>query len=102
MLTTNGDSRRILEDLSKKANSEFAQMKAELERLKAENAKLKSKGSGNGLKVSAKGAVSIYGYGRWPITIYPKVLLILLGERRDELLAFIDQHKDELSWSKDD
>jgi hypothetical protein len=47
------------------------EMKAELERLRAENAKLKSKDSaGLSLKVSEKGAVSLYGMGRFPVTLY--------------------------------
>jgi len=48
-----------------------AEMKAELERLRAENAELKSKDSaGLSLKVSEKGAVSLYGMGRFPVTLY--------------------------------
>lgn len=41
--------------------------------LQAENAKLKaSKGNGSSLscKVSVKGALSVYGFGRWPVTLY--------------------------------
>ena len=46
-------------------------MKAELERLRAENASLKTKDSnGLSLKVSEKGAVSLYGMGRFPVTLY--------------------------------
>lgn len=42
-----------------------AEMKAELERLRAENAQLKTKEKGGiSLKVSDKGAVSLYGMGR--------------------------------------
>jgi hypothetical protein len=45
--------------------------KAELERLRKENAALK-KGASSGvrLKVSEKGAVSVYGMGRFPVTLY--------------------------------
>jgi hypothetical protein len=45
-------------------------MKAELERLRGENAALK-KGASDGIrmKVSEKGAVSIYGMGRFPVTL---------------------------------
>ena len=44
------------------------EMKAELERLRSENAALK-KGSASGIrmKVSEKGAVSIYGMVRFPL-----------------------------------
>jgi hypothetical protein len=47
-------------------------LKAEIERLRAENEKLKNKGSGRGLslKVSEKGGLSLYGVGRFPVTLY--------------------------------
>lgn len=48
-------------------------IKAELERLRAENEALKNKKSSGGalsMKVSEKGALSIYGMGRFPVTLY--------------------------------
>ena len=47
------------------------ELKAELERLRKENEALK-KGASSGIrmKVSGKGAVSIYGMGRFPVTLY--------------------------------
>jgi hypothetical protein len=64
-------------------------MKAELERLRNENAALK-KGASTGLrmKVSEKGAVSIYGMGRFPVTLYKEQWLRLL-DVSDEIRAFI-------------
>jgi hypothetical protein len=48
-----------------------SEMQAELERLRAENAQLKNKDkSGLTLKVSEKGALSLYGMGRFPVTLY--------------------------------
>ena len=46
-------------------------LKAEIERLRSENAALKQ-GAASGLrmKVSEKGALSIYGMGRFPVTLY--------------------------------
>jgi hypothetical protein len=45
-------------------------LKAELERLKAENERLKNqRGRGVSLKVSEKGGVSVYGLGRFPVTL---------------------------------
>ena len=46
-------------------------MKHELERLRSENAALK-KGTAAGIsmKVSEKGGLSVYGMGRFPITLY--------------------------------
>ena len=54
-------------------------LKAELERLRNENASLK-KGAATGIrmKVSEKGAVSIYGMGRFPVTLYKEQWLKLL------------------------
>ncbi len=46
-------------------------VRAELERLKAENEQLKrQQASALSLKVSAKGALSVYGLGRFPVTLY--------------------------------
>ena len=60
-------------------------LKAEIERLKAENETLK-KPVGRGqmsLKVSGKGALSVYGLGRFPVTLY--------REQWDKLLGLSDQ-----------
>jgi hypothetical protein len=64
-------------------------MKAELERLRNENAALK-KGAATGIsmKVSEKGAVSIYGMGRFPVTLYKEQWLKLL-DMSQEIRAFI-------------
>jgi len=64
-------------------------MKAELERLRNENAALK-KGAATGItmKVSEKGALSIYGMGRFPVTLYKEQWLKLL-EVSDDIRAFI-------------
>ena len=65
------------------------EMKAELERLRQENAALK-KGAAGGLRlqVSEKGGVSVYGLGRFPVTLYKEQWLRLLG-MTDEIRAFI-------------
>jgi hypothetical protein len=65
------------------------ELKAELERLRSENAALK-KGTTAGIrmKVSEKGAVSIYGMGRFPVTLYKEQWLKLL-DMFDEIRAFI-------------
>ena len=48
-----------------------ADLQAELDRLRAENAALKEKTQrGTYLKVSEKGGISLYGLGRFPITLY--------------------------------
>lgn len=68
-------------------------LKAELERLKAENERLKSqRGRGVSLKVSEKGGVSVYGLGRFPVTLYKEQWTKLLA-MADEIKAFIREHE---------
>ena len=57
---------------------------AELERLRAENAALKSRmAKGVTLKVSEKGGVSVYGLGRFPVTLYQEQWTKLLAMAED-------------------
>ena len=71
-------------------------LQAELARLKAENARLKARESKPlTLKVSAKGAVSVYGLGRFPVTLYKEQWERLLDMAAD-LRAFIGEHAAEL------
>ena len=71
-------------------------LKAELERLKAENEQLKSqRGRTVGLKVSEKGGVSVYGLGRFPVTLYKEQWAKLL-DMADEIRAFIKQNESKL------
>jgi hypothetical protein len=75
-----------------------AELKAELERLKAENEALKKKAPGkNGIsfKVSEKGAVSVYGMGRFPVTLYKEQWEKLLS-LADDIKAFIKENDDKL------
>ena len=74
-----------------------AELQAELERLKAENAALKARGStGVSMKVSEKGAVSIYGLGRFPVTLYQEQWLKLLDLAGD-IRTFIKEHEGQLT-----
>ena len=71
-------------------------LKAELERLKAENEQLKSqRGRSVGLKVSEKGGVSVYGLGRFPVTLYKEQWAKLL-DMADEIRAFIKENEPKL------
>jgi hypothetical protein len=71
-------------------------LKAELERLKAENAELKARGSkGVSIKVSEKGGVSVYGLGRFPVTLYQEQWLKLL-DMADDIRAFIRDNEPKL------
>lgn len=68
-------------------------VRAELERLRAENAALKAKGArGLQLKVSEKGAVSLYGLRRFPVTFYADEWEALLG-MADEIRRFARENE---------
>jgi len=59
-------------------------LKAELDRLRAENERLKRAGKGGlTLKISEKGALSIYGLGRFPVTLYKEQWAKLLAAADD-------------------
>ncbi len=64
-------------------------LRTELARLKEENERLKGqKARGISLKVSEKGALSVYGLGRFPVTLYKEQWKKLL-ELTDEIRAFL-------------
>ena len=70
--------------------------RAELERLRAENEAPRAKpGRGFSLKVSEKGAVSLYGLRRFPVTFYAdeweKVLALA-----DEIRRFVQDNEAKL------
>jgi hypothetical protein len=72
-------------------------LRAELERLRAENEALKSGPSpGLRLQVSAKKGVSLYGIRRFPVTFYADEWEKILG-MADEIREFIRGHAEELS-----
>ena len=76
--------------------SDDATMKEELEKLRAENAALKKSSSkGLSMRVSQKGALSIYGLGRFPVTLYKEQWKRLL-DMSDEIRAFIEANDTEL------
>ena len=71
-------------------------LREELERLRRENEALK-KGASRGvsLKVSEKGGVSVYGLGRFPVTLYKEQWTKLL-DMSDEIRAFISANESRL------
>jgi hypothetical protein len=69
---------------------------SELERLRAENTALKAGASrAVSLKVSEKGGVSVYGLGRFPVTLYKEQWAKLL-DMAEEIRAFLKAHDGEL------
>lgn len=76
-------------------------LKAELERLRAENEQLKNRTSrGISLKVSEKGGVSVYGLGRFPVTLYKEQWARLLDMAAD-IRAFIKENDSKLKTKAD-
>jgi hypothetical protein len=79
---------RLNENLEKiDAADELARLRAENERLRAESAPKALR-----FKVSEKGAVSVYGLGRFPVTLYLEQWTRLLNAK-DSLWAFIDENR---------
>jgi hypothetical protein len=72
-------------------------LRAEVERLRAENEALKARATRGviSLRVSEKGGLSVYGLGRFPVTLYKEQWLRLM-EMADEIRAFIREHESQL------
>jgi hypothetical protein len=71
-------------------------IQAELERLRAENAALKGRTTkGATIRVSEKGAVSVYGLGRFPVTLYKEQWGKLL-DMAEDIRTFIAEHEADL------
>jgi hypothetical protein len=73
------------------------ELHAEIERLRAENENLKKPAARGqmSLKVSEKGALSVYGMGRFPVTLYREQWEKLLG-MSEEIRRFIQENDDKL------
>lgn len=72
------------------------ELQAEMERLQRENEALKRAARrGTSIRVGEKGGVSVYGLGRFPVTLYKEQWLKLL-DMADDIRAFIAAHESEL------
>ncbi len=72
------------------------QIRDELDRLRAENEALKARSRrGITLKVSEKGGVSVYGLGRFPVTLYKEQWTKLL-ELAEDIRIFIRENDAQL------
>jgi hypothetical protein len=73
------------------------ELRAEIERLRAENEALKKPPTRGqlSLRVSEKGALSVYGLGRFPVTLYREQWEKLLG-LADEIRRFIQENDAQL------
>jgi hypothetical protein len=71
-------------------------IKAEVARLKEENERLKAReGRAVSLKVSEKGGLSVYGLGRFPVTLYKEQWTKLL-DMADDIRAFLKENESRL------
>lgn len=76
--------------------SDEEELKAEIARLRTENDALRQPRRGAiSMKVSEKGALSVYGMGRFPVTLYKEQWLRLLT-MADEIKTFITEHASQL------
>jgi len=77
-------------------------LKAELDRLRAENERLKTRDKRvTSLKISEKGGVSLYGLGRFPVTLYKEQWTKVL-DMADVIRAFIRENEEKLKTKSDD
>mgnify|MGYP003647355582 CR=1 FL=1 len=72
------------------ASADLKKKNTELETLQAELAAVK-------LQLAEKGAVSVYGLGRFPVTLYPGQMSKLLG-MKEQIESFIEENKGSLSY----
>ncbi len=88
-------------DLKAKATKDQADLAALQEQIATLKAELKEKKKNTpkalSLKVSQKGAVSVYGLGRFPVTLYPAQMQRLLSIK-EEIETFIADNKDSFSY----
>jgi hypothetical protein len=82
----------MLQRTNGKAQPSYEELLAQVEALKAQV----SKGSTIRMKVSEKGALSVYGLGRFPVSLYKSQWQALLGHTA-QIAAFIAEHHSELS-----
>jgi hypothetical protein len=91
-----GASRIRRDGIPKRGKMADEDVQAELARLRAENESLKQKRNTSvSMKVSEKGAVSVYGLGRFPVTLYQEQWQKLLA-LADEIKAFIEENRSKL------
>ena len=76
-------------------------LEAKVARLQAENERLKNqRGRAVSLKVSEKGGVSVYGLGRFPVTLYKEQWTKLL-DMAEEIRTFLKENNERLKSKGD-
>ena len=83
---------------AKKDQADLATLQEQIATLKAElKEKKKNTPKALSLKVSQKGALSVYGLGRFPVTLYPGQMARLLSIK-EEIETFIADNNDSFSY----
>lgn len=79
-------------------SAEVAALKAQVEALRAQNEALKTnaQAKGSSMKITEKGGLSVYGLGRFPVTLYKSQWLKLL-DMADKIRAFIAANDSKLT-----
>ncbi len=76
------------------------EMAAQIAQLQHENEQLRAGAKkGISLKVSEKGGLSVYGMGRFPVTLYPEQWESLL-DMSEQIRAFIAENRGRLKWKE--
>ena len=82
----------------KKEQNDLATLQEQIATLKAElKEKKKNTPRALSMKVSQKGALSVYGLGRFPVTLYPGQMQRLLSIK-EEIENFIEDNKASFSY----
>ena len=82
----------------KKEQDDLATLQEQIATLKAElKEKKKNTPKALSMKVSQKGALSVYGLGRFPVTLYPGQMQRLLSIK-EEIENFIEDNKASFSY----
>lgn len=78
-----------------KETQELERLRAENEALKQANVELKANRSkrGLGFKVAEKGGISLYGLGRWPVTLYYSQWVRLAVFVADNFAAWVEENR---------
>jgi hypothetical protein len=71
-------------------------IQAELQALREENAKLKGNQGVGSIRVTEKGGLSVYGLGRFPVTLYKSQWLKLIS-MCEQIKTFIEVNHDKLT-----
>jgi len=76
----------------------YEELKARVQELEKQ-ADTKKRSGAMEFRVSEKGGVSVYGLGRFPVTLYYEQWMRLLGAC-DDLKAFIEENKSKLKMKQ--